>query len=130
MRYVAKTYTSVYPYGLIARGEALEEKHIRALGEAGVADLLARGVIEAEDPLSGDDAPVLSGIGTSQGEEGSSFRTEGADTSPNEGRLEEDEDEDGEALEPDMMDDLVNESEEAPAPKPTPKENSGGRKAK
>lgn len=133
MKYVAETYTSVYPYGLIARGEALEEKHIRALGDAGIADLLARGVIKAEGPISGADAPVSPATGTSQGEN----TTSGDDAPPpNEGEdLDEADVEDGEELtDLDGLDELAGEepeNEAAPskAKKPAAK-RAGGRKAK
>ena len=133
MKYVARTYTSIYPYGLIARGEALEEKHIRALGETGIADLLARGVIKTEGPISGAEAPVSPATGTNQGEN----TTSGDDAPPpNEGEdLDEADVEDGEELtDLDGLDELAGEAPEneaAPskAKKPAAK-RAGGRKAK
>jgi hypothetical protein len=49
-QYVAKTNTGIYPYGIVRKGDVLEQKHLDALGETGLSVLIANGVIgERED---------------------------------------------------------------------------------
>lgn len=136
MKYVARTNTSVFPYGLIARGEALEEKHIRALGEAALAELVARGVIEAVEgsapPPQAIPLPAEAGRQETAGT--SSVSAFGAATFPNGGRLLEDEEDGEELTDLDGLDELAGEEPEkdaAPskAKKPAAK-RAGGRKAK
>ena len=44
-QYVAKTNTGIYPFGIVRKGDVLEQKHLDALGETGLSVLIANGVI-------------------------------------------------------------------------------------
>ena len=46
-QYIAKTNTSVFPFGLIAKGETLKPEHVKALGAETVEDMVRRGTLEA-----------------------------------------------------------------------------------
>lgn len=47
--YMTNTFTSIFPFGIIAKGEILEEKHLDALGEATIADMVARKALKVID---------------------------------------------------------------------------------
>ena len=39
-RYVAMTNTGIYPYGIVRKGDVLKQKHLDALGEEQLAELI------------------------------------------------------------------------------------------
>ena len=49
--YVVNRFTSIFPFGIIAKGEILTEKHLDKLGENVIADMVKRGVISAIDDV-------------------------------------------------------------------------------
>ena len=55
--YIANQFTSIFPFGIIARGEFLRQEHIDALGEAQLADMVKRGVLSRSDADHGQDVP-------------------------------------------------------------------------
>ena len=55
--YMTTCFTAIFPFGILAKGEILEEKHLEALGKAGVADMLARGAIKALDDSEKPETP-------------------------------------------------------------------------
>ena len=62
MTYRANRNTAIFPFGLIAKGEALRPVHIAALGEDALADLVRRGVFakigDAGDTDGQNDAEI------------------------------------------------------------------------
>ena len=132
--YVANVITSVFPFGVITKGEFLTKQQIDKLGEATIADMVKRGTIS----VVGDDTAAVNALDLSQKPEDTppddDQKPEDAPpadegTDGHEGGDEGDEEEEAEELEPDMMDDVVDEAEEA-VPDVKPKKSSGGRKAK
>lgn len=130
--YVANVITSVFPFGVITKGEFLTKQQIDKLGEATIADMVKRGTIS----VVGDDTAAVNALDLSQKPEdappddGQKPEDTPADeeTESHEGD-EGDEEEEAEELEPDTMDDVVDEAEEA-VPDVKQKKSSGGRKAK
>lgn len=52
-KYVAKTNTGIYPYGIVRKGDVLQQKHLDALGKTGIAVLIGNGVIAEVKEESG-----------------------------------------------------------------------------
>lgn len=143
--YVANVITSVFPFGVITKGEFLTKQQIDKLGEATIADMVKRGTISVvgddsaaantldlsrkpEDaPPDDGQKPEIAPPDDDQKPEDAPPADEGTDG--HEGGDEGDEEEEAEELEPDTMDDVVDEAEEA-VPDVKPKKSSGGRKAK
>lgn len=122
MEYCAMANIGVQGYGRVTPGEFLDEKCKEILGEDILAELVERGALRAElyeypkaemNEAANADTPELE----------APKEIAGAPEEPG------DEEEGDEELEPDTMDDVVDEEAE-PAPNPKPKKNSGGRKAK
>ena len=122
MEYCAMANIGVQGYGRVTPGEFLDEKCKEILGEDILAELVERGALRAElyeypkaemNEAANADTPELE----------APEEIAGAPEEPG------DEEEGDEELEPDTMDDVVDEEAE-PAPNPKPKKNSGGRKAK
>lgn len=123
--YMAKQNTGIYPYSRISPGEILQPKHIEAMGDRGLADLLARGVIveidsAPEEPVEPDPAA-------------------GAEQNPEDGEIEDaaepagafDEDDALEDLELPGLEDTVGDAEEpTEEPAPTAKKKTGRNRAK
>lgn len=124
MEYCAKVNIGVPGYGRLTPGEYLDEKCKEVLGEEAVADLVKRGALRAdryEQPMPEERVDESANAPEPEVPE------EAADAPEDAGN----EDEEAEELEPDTMDDVVDEAEEPkPAPAEKPKKNSRGRKAK
>lgn len=132
--YVANVITSVFPFGVITKGEFLTKEQTDILGEEILADMVRRGVItefgdEADTTNAANDASKqreeaapssqASKAGTAAPPEAPDGETGG-----------EDDEGEGLELEPDTMDDVVDDAEEASAAETEkPKKNSGRRKA-
>lgn len=124
--YIAKVNTGIFPYGYISPGEILQQKHVDALGDQGILDLLAWGVIEEMPAAEEDMQDTQQNPGTEEPEQEPPAETE---ESPDDG---------GDAADiPDITgidfpaDDLVGEEEAPEEPKrPASRKNTGGRKAK
>ena len=132
--YVANVITSVFPFGVITKGEFLTKQQTDILGEEILADMVRRGVITeiGDDPDAmdaNDDSPEQSAGTPPDARTGETGETAPPDARTDEASTDEDEGEDVE-LEPDTMDDVVDEAEEASATEAEkPKKNSGRRKA-
>ena len=154
--YMANTFTSIFPLGIIAKGEILGQKHIDALDEATIADMVQRKVLvvvgededanaksEGEHVNTGSDGGAkenpdngdASDGDTGDGETGES--KEAADSEDADNDAESDGEDDGEGseeIDADAMDEVVSdEPEPAPEAKPasrksaTPKKGEGGK---
>lgn len=123
VEYRANTFTSIFPFGIVAKGDILTEKQLDALGEATVNDMVVRGVLtrtgEKHDEMAETHEPEAD-------ETQIDTPNDVPEEAPDDGL-----DEDAEALEPDTMDDVVDETEAPEAiPDEKPKKNGRGRKAK
>ena len=140
MEYMAKQFTSIFPFGIIAKGEILSRQYTEALGEATLDDMVRRGVLEriGRDDTEDSAKPGAEEAAEKGGEEqteapgeGGKAQAEAPGESDAEPEAEELEAEDGEGLEPDTMDDVVEEAgEPESAPTVKPKKSGGGRKGK
>ena len=122
MEYIAKANIGVPGYGRVTPGEYLDEKCKAVLGEEAISDLVRRGALKVE-------------AGIEPKQNGSEEQSEAPEEAPEEitdaPEGAGDEEEGAEELEPDTMDDVVDEAEEPEAaPDEKPKKNSRGRKAK
>ena len=116
-QYIAKIHTSVFPFGLIAKGETLKPEHVQALGAETVEDMVRRGTLEA---VNGGESLTAEEI-KPQAEAPKTAETENPETvKANPEETEEELPELGDAA------DLV--SEEAEEPKPAKKKTGGRRK--
>ena len=126
--YIANQFTSIFPFGIIARGEFLRQEHIDALGEAQLADMVKRGVLSRSDADHGQDVPETV---TQADTEDAEDTADTEDTEDTEDTADDEEPEDIEDEEPvdlgiDPTDDLV--EDEAPAtPEPAAKKTRGGK---
>ena len=126
--YIANQFTSIFPFGIIARGEFLRQEHIDALGEAQLADMVKRGVLSRSDADHGQDVPETV---TQADTEDAKDTADTEDTEDTEDTADDEEPEDIEDEEPvdlgiDPTDDLV--EDEAPAtPEPAAKKTRGGK---
>ena len=104
-QYVAKTNTGIYPFGIVRKGDVLEQKHLDALGETGLSVLIANGVIgEVQEEAAAFNTEV-------EIEATSSVTADAATPSP-EGKAFEEDFEDGEELtDLEGLDDLAGEAE-------------------
>lgn len=125
MEYKANRNTAIFPFGLIAKGEALRQEHITALGEEALAELVERGVLVK----IGGPAPVDGNMGAAA--------TEGDEADQADAEIDDAEDEADQADAPEDelagLDDLMGEAEDEPEAKPDAKpakKEAKGRKAK
>lgn len=127
--YMANQFTSIFPFGIVAKGEFLRQEHIDALGEATLADMVKRGVLSRSDADHAQDVPETV---TQADTEDAEDAEDTDDTEDTEDTADDDEPEDIEDEEPvdlgiDPTDDLV--KDEAPAtPEPANKKTRGGNK--
>ena len=151
--YTAKVNTSVFPLGIITKGEKLRRDHLDALGPATIVDMVERGVlvVTGDDPNTEENmTEAMDTDETSADQTGEHVDTMNADEAPDATDKREDEDDsdeddtedqfDDEAVPPeiDIMDGVVQgeaEPKDAPgkktaAKKPAAKKTTGGRKAK
>ena len=121
--YKANCFTAIYPFGIIAKGEILNERHLKALDEEALGDLTRRGVISVIDlaPEDGADRADETGTQAPGNEAEAPEDTEGTDEADTGGEGDEDE---AEEIDLAAMDAVLGEEptvespEEAPAPKP------------
>ena len=147
--YMTNTFTSIFPFGIIAKGEILEEKHLDALGEATIADMVARNALKVIDvPDREPDKAANEGSAGSENPQNTGHG-EAADTDKDSDGQNADTDEEGEAdetaeddpgdeedepeeIDMDAMDEVVGvqpaeapvEPAEAPAEKPVSRRKS------
>ena len=124
MEYYAMANIGVPGYGRVAYGEYLDEKCKAALGEEILAELVKDGAVKPVDTTKAEAEAGSQENGDTQEPDAAK---ENGDAANEPG----DEDVEAEELEPDTMDDVVDEAEESEEVTETkPKKNSGGRKAK
>lgn len=123
MEYIAMANIGVPGYGRVTPGEYLDEKCKAVLGEETLSDLVRRGALKVEaeiEPEQNGGEEITDAPEPEAPEENADAPEEASD-----------EDEEDEELEPDTMDDVVDDAEEPkPAPAAKPRKNSGGGKAK
>lgn len=126
--YRANRLTSIFPLGIIAKGEKLSSRHIEALGPTIIEGMVRRGLLSRIDD---DDVPTVMAVSVDADDTGEQQEAESAEEAPAD--TEEEIDEEAEAPEIDVMAGIV----QAPKPEPSnpaeekpakAKKNSGGRK--
>lgn len=135
--YIAKTMTSIFPFGIVTKGEVLQQKHLDALGEETLEDMVRRGSLEAREDGEQTQAEETAKMEkpAADPEEGTDEAPEtgdetGADETPKTGDDAENDEEpeidtEAEAPEIDALDAIVAPAAEPEAAKPAKR---GGRK--
>ncbi len=122
--YMANTFTSIFPFGIIAKGEILEEKHLDALGAATVDDMVARKALKVVE-VPGDEPDENAGATFAQTENEADAgndeaaepdRGEERDSDEDTGDDPDDEEDEAEEIGMDALDEVVGDQPaEAPA---------------
>lgn len=148
MEYIANVNTSVFPLGIIAKGEKLRQDHLDALGPDTIADMVERGMltVTGDVPISkenmrdtadsgetGTDQAEDRGETTDNGDESCDIEDKpGSEDDSDEEDAEDQFDDEAEPPEIDIMDGVVQpvaeERPEKPTRKPAEKKQVGRRK--